>query len=148
MRTTTTKPEAPAWYLVDAKGKTLGRLAADIAHVLRGKHKVIWSPHQVHSDHVIVINATGIVLQGNKSDQKIYRRHSGYFGSLKTTPFSRLFAKDPTQVLTRAVKGMVPRNRLRKEALKHLHVFADESHKHEAQKPQDFASLFPKTNGK
>ena len=148
MRTTTTKPTAPAWYIVDATGKTLGRLAADLAHVLHGKHKADWSPHQVQSDHVIVINAQDIVLQGRKAEQKEYKRHSGHFGHLKCTPFSRLFAKDPSQVLIRSVKGMLPRNRLREQLLRHLHVFAGKEHPHEAQQPADFTTLFPpRTHG-
>lgn len=148
MLTSTPKPAEAQWFVIDAKGKTLGRMAADIAHVLRGKHKAVWSPHQIHSDHIIVVNAAGIELKGKKSEQKVYYRHSGYFGSLKTIPFARLFAADPGQVITRAVKGMLPRNRLRPKMLKHLHVFAEGTHTHEAQKPQDFAKLFPENNAK
>ena len=144
MRTSTPKASAPKWLLVDAKDQTLGRLATQIAHVLNGKHKEIWSPHQVHSDHVIVINADKVVLQGNKASQKEYVRHSGYFGHLKRTPFSKLFAKDPSKVLSRAVSGMLPRNKLRPLMMKHLHVCTGEEHQHEAQKPQPLDSITTK----
>lgn len=136
MLTTTPKPSEPKWYLVDAEGQTLGRLAAEIAHLLRGKHKVTWSPNQVHSDHVIILNTKGVVLQGNKSEQKEYIRHSGYFGHLKRTPFRFLFQKNPNHVVARAIKGMLPRNKLRVIMMKHLHLFEGSEHHHEAQKPQ------------
>jgi len=140
MRTSTPKASAPNWLIVDAKGQTLGRLAAELAHVLRGKHKVDWSPHQIHSDHIIVINAGQIVLQGNKASQKEYIRHSGYFGSLKRTSYASLFSKSPSKVLSRAVSGMLPRNKLRPIMMKHIHIYATEEHPHEAQKPMSFAS--------
>ena len=142
MRTSTVKPSVANWYVVDAKDQVLGRLSTRIAHVLRGKHKVEWSPHQVMSDHVIVINAGGVVLTGKKSEQKEYIRHSGYLGHLKRIPYNRLVSKDPTKVIVRAVKGMLPRNRLRPLMIKHLHVFKDDSHIHAPQKPQPLASIF------
>jgi large subunit ribosomal protein L13 len=136
MKTSTIKPAAAKWYFVDAHGKTLGHLATQIAYVLSGKHKVIRSPHQLHSDHVIVTNAQKIVLQGKKAEQKEYIRHSGYFGNLKRIPFERAFAKDPSFVLLHAVRGMLPRNKLRQNMLKHLHIFADAEHTHAAQKSE------------
>lgn len=131
------------WYVIDAKGKTLGRMATRIAHILRGKHRVTWVPYKEGSDHVIVTNAAGIVLQGNKIDQKVYRRHSGYFGNMKEIPVARLLAKRPQEVITRAVKGMLPRNRLRERMMLHLHVYPDAAHPHEAQQPKDLGTLFP-----
>jgi large subunit ribosomal protein L13 len=141
MRTSTPKASAPGWLIVDAKDQTLGRLSTRLAHVLRGKHKVDWSPHQIHSDHIIVINADKVVLHGNKAEQKEYITHSGYFGSLKRTPFSRLFAKNPSKVISHAVSGMLPRNKLRPLMMKHIHIYAGEDHPHEAQQPQPFDSI-------
>ena len=142
MKTSTIKPSAANWYIVDAKDQVLGRLSTSIAHVLHGKHKIAWSPHQVMSDHVIVINAGGVILTGKKSDQKEYISHSGYLGHMKRIPFNRLFKKDPTRVIEHAVKGMLPRNRLRPLMIKHLHIFKDDSHPHAPQKPQSFDSIF------
>ncbi len=136
MKTTTTKPQAPNWYVVDAAGERLGRLATRIAHVLNGKHKVTFSPHQVMSDHVIVLNAEKIILMGNKADEKEYVRHSGHLGHLKRIPFSRMFKKSPEKVLERSIRGMIPRNKLRDIKMKHLHVFKGTEHTHEAQKPK------------
>ena len=142
MKTSTPKPTAAAWYIVDAKDQHLGRLATRIAHVLRGKHKPTFSPHQVHSDHVVVVNAANIALAGNKSESKVYHRHSGYLGHLKTIPIRRLLERKPESVIARAVRGMLPRNRLRSPILKHLHIYRDAEHVHEAQKPQPLESLF------
>lgn len=141
MRTSTPKPAPPSWYIVDASGQHLGRLATHIAHILRGKHKPTWSPHMVMSDHVIVTNATQIVLTGKKADEKVYHRHSGYFGSLKKIPVARVLQRSPEQVITRAVRGMLPRNRLRPLMMNHLHVFADAEHQHEAQQPQPLSTV-------
>lgn len=142
MKTSTVKPAAAQWYLVDAKNQTLGRLATRIATVLNGKHKVAWSPHQVHSDHIIVINAQSIVLTGKKSQQKEYVRHSGFLGHMKRTPFARLLEKSPATIIEHAVRGMLPRNRLRPEMMKHLHVFRGATHPHEAQTPQPLDEAF------
>ncbi len=136
MKTSTPKAAAPAWYVVDAAEQTLGRLAARIAHVINGKHKETFSPHQVMSDHVIVLNAEKVILTGKKPEQKEYVRHSGHLGHIKRTPFSRLFAKEPEKVLYKAVRGMVARNKLRDLKLSHLHIFKGSEHPHEAQKPQ------------
>lgn len=143
MRTTHPKPQAAKWYLVDAKGKTLGRLSTKIATVLHGKHKPSWSPHQLSSDHVVVLNAKEIVLSGNKAEKKSYFSHSGYFGHGKRTPFTRVFAKDPAKVVLHAVKKMLPRNKLREGMMKHLHIFEGAEHEHDAQQPEDFSILFP-----
>jgi large subunit ribosomal protein L13 len=145
MKTTTNKPSAPAWHIVDAKGKVLGRLATEIAHVLRGKHKVDWSPHQVHSDHVIVINTKEVSLLGKKPEQKEYIKHSGYFGSLKKIPFSRMIKKNPNHIISHAVKGMLPKNKLRTIMMDHLHLFDSAEHTHEAQQPQELNLKSQKT---
>lgn len=142
MRTTTVHAPAPSWFVTDAAGKTLGRLAAQIAHVLRGKHKPAFAPHALHGDHVIVMNAAAIVLQGRKREEKSYVRHTGYLGHMKRIPVSRLLSSDPAQVLTRAVRGMLPRNRLRPRMLRRLHVYLDSTHTHLAQQPQPLDSLF------
>ena len=140
MKTTTSKPQAPDWYVVDAAGERLGRLAARIAHVLNGKHKITFSPHQVMSDHVIVLNAEKITLTGNKIGTKEYFSHSGYLGHVKKIPFARMFKKKPEKVLERSIRGMLPRNKLREIKMKHLHVFKGAEHSHEAQKPQPLAN--------
>ena len=142
MRTTShTQAIVPSWFLVDAKGETLGRLATRVAHVLRGKHRVTWTPNQLAGDHVIVLNAEGVVLEGQKGEQKVYYRHSGHFGHLRVTPVSRLLAKNPSEVIIRAVRGMLPRNRLRAKMLRSLHVYNATTHPHEAQQPE----ALPKT---
>jgi large subunit ribosomal protein L13 len=133
----------PTWYIVDAKGKTLGRMATRIAHVLRGKHHVTFVPYKEGTDHVIVTNASGVILQGNKIEQKVYRRHSGYFGNMKEIPVKRLLQERPQEVITRAVKGMLPRNRLRARMMLHLHVYPDATHPYDAQKPQALDAVFP-----
>lgn len=145
MRTSTPTLTEPAWYLVDARGKTLGRLAAHIAHVLRGKHKPTFSPHAPHGDHVIVVNAGGIVLQGKKREEKFYTRHTGYLGHVRHVPLSRILERDPAHVIIRAVRGMLPRNRLRSRLLQRLHVYEDAVHPHEAQQPQPLDVLFSST---
>lgn len=135
MRTSNPKAPAPHWYIVDATGLHLGRLAAEIAHILRGKHKPNWSSNQVFSDHIIITNASLVVLAGKKSEQKVYRTHSGYLGHLKTMPYSILIKKKPEEVILQAVHGMLPHNRLRPLMLKHLHIYRDAKHGHEAQQP-------------
>ncbi len=124
------------WYLVDAKGKTLGRLATKIAVILRGKNKPTFSPHIDCGDHVVVINADKIKLSGQKWDQKKYYRHSGYPGALKETTAREMREKKPENILAEAVKGMVPRNRLRTHVLSKLKIYAGEEHKHTAQNPE------------
>ena len=146
MRTSTPQSAQASWFETDASGQHLGRLAARIAHILRGKHKVSWSPHQVMSDHVIVTNASQIVLMGKKLSEKVYFRHSGHLGHLKRLPASRLLAENPASLITRAVRGMLPRNRLRKRVLQHLHVYPGPEHPHEAQNPKQLETLFPKSS--
>ncbi|MFC1713229.1 50S ribosomal protein L13 [Candidatus Poribacteria bacterium] len=124
------------WYLVDAQGKTLGRLASQIAAILRGKHKPTFTPHMDMGDNVIVVNAEKVSLTGRKAEQKVYYRHSGYPGGLKTASFSDMIEKKPTQVITIAVKGMLPHNRLGRKILSHLKVYSGTEHPHESQNPE------------
>ncbi len=125
------------WYVVDAEGKTLGRLASQIAHILRGKHKPIYTPHVDTGDFVIVVNADKIHVTGNKAEQKMYYRHSGYPGGLKGMNFNQVMEKDPTRAVYTAVKGMLPHNRLGRAMLKKLRVYAGPDHPHAAQMPKE-----------
>lgn len=125
-----------AWYVIDAEGKTLGRLATEVAKILRGKHKAIYTPHVDTGDFVIIVNAEKVVLTGKKLDQKLYRHHSLYPGGLKETPYRRLFETKPTQPVYLAVKGMLPKNSLGRQMLKKLKVYAGPEHNHQAQQPQ------------
>lgn len=124
------------WYVVDADGKTLGRLASEIAKVLRGKHKPIFTPHIDTGDYVIVINAEKIKVTGRKLDQKIYYRHSGYVGGLKETTLKEMLARHPERVVRYAVKGMLPKGPLGRQMYKKLFVYVGPEHKHAAQKPE------------
>ena len=124
------------WYVVDATGMTLGRLASEIAKVLRGKNKAIFTPHIDTGDYVIVINAEKIAVTGKKLDQKIYYHHSDYVGGMKETTLREKLAKKPESVIELAVKGMLPKGPLGRQMLKKLHVYAGPEHKHEAQKPE------------
>ena len=124
------------WYVVDAEGKTLGRLASEIAKVLRGKNKAIFTPHIDTGDYVIVVNAEKIKVTGKKMDQKIYYRHSDYVGGMKETTLKEMLAKHPERVIEFAVKGMLPKGPLGREMYKKLFVYAGPEHKHAAQKPE------------
>ena len=124
------------WYVVDATGYTLGRLASEVAKVLRGKNKPIYTPSIATGDYVIVVNADKIKVTGKKLDQKIYYRHSDYVGSLKETTLREMLAKHPERVIEFAVKGMLPKGPLGREMYTKLHVYAGPDHKHEAQKPE------------
>ena len=124
------------WYLVNAEGKTLGRLASEIAKVLRGKHKPIYSPHLDCGDYVIVINADKVRVTGRKLDQKMYYRHSGYPGGLKSISLRNQLQKHPERVLEAAVRGMLPKNRLGRKMMRKLKVYAGDSHRHQAQQPK------------
>jgi large subunit ribosomal protein L13 len=124
------------WYLVNAEGKTLGRLAAEIAKVLRGKHKPIYTPHLDCGDYVIVVNADKVRVTGRKLDQKMYYRHSGYPGGIKSISLRNQLQKHPGRVLQAAVRGMLPRNPLGRKMLKKLKVYAGGSHPHQAQQPK------------
>jgi large subunit ribosomal protein L13 len=125
-----------AWYVVDAEGQTLGRLATRIATVLRGKHKPTYTPHLDMGDYVIVVNADKILLSGAKADQKVYHAHSGYPGGLSSVPFATMLDRKPTQVVEKAVKGMLPKNKLGNAMGTKLKVYAGSDHPHAAQQPQ------------
>ncbi|NEP56129.1 MAG: 50S ribosomal protein L13 [Symploca sp. SIO2G7] len=124
------------WYLVDAADMRLGRLASEIAMVLRGKNKPTYTPHMDTGDFVIVINAEKVVVTGKKRDQKLYRRHSGRPGGMKTETFAKLQVRIPERIIEQAVKGMLPKNSLGRKLFTKLKVYAGDSHPHQAQKPQ------------
>lgn len=124
------------WYVVDATGYTLGRLASEVAKVLRGKNKPIFTPHMDCGDYVIVVNAEKIKVTGKKMDQKVYYHHSDYVGGLKEATLREKLAKKPEQVIELAVKGMLPKGPLGRQMFTKLHVYAGPEHKHEAQKPE------------
>ena len=124
------------WYVVDAEGQTLGRLAAEVAKVLRGKNKPEFTPHIDTGDNVIVINAEKIKVTGKKLDQKVYYHHSDYVGGMKDTTLREMMAKKPEQVIELAVKGMLPKGPLGRTMIKKLHVYAGAEHAHQAQKPE------------
>jgi len=124
------------WYIIDATDKVLGRLASDVAKILRGKHKPIFTPHVDTGDHVVIINADKVKLTGKKLEQKQYRYHSGYPGGLKEVSYQTLMAKQPEKAITIAVKGMIPHNRLGREMLKKLRVYRGAKHPHQAQRPE------------
>ena len=124
------------WYVVDAEGMTLGRLASEVAKVLRGKNKPIFTPHIDTGDYVIVVNAEKIKVTGKKLEQKIYYNHSDYVGGMKETTLKEMLAKHPERVIEHAVKGMLPKSRLGRAVLKNLFVYAGSEHKQEAQQPK------------
>ena len=124
------------WYVVDASDKTLGRLASEVAKVLRGKNKPIYTPHCDTGDYVIIINADKIKVTGKKLDNKLYRKHSDYVGGFKETTLRVMMDKKPEEVVKHAVKGMLPKNALGKDMLKKLFVYAGSEHKHQAQSPE------------
>jgi large subunit ribosomal protein L13 len=136
-RTYVTKPEdiERDWYVVDASGQTLGRLASEIARIVRGKHKPMYSPSVDAGDYVIVINADKIYVTGRKLDQKMYYRHSGYPGGLKEVSLRRMLEEHPTRVIEHAVRGMLPKNRLGRKMIRKLKVYAGSDHPHQAQQP-------------
>jgi large subunit ribosomal protein L13 len=124
------------WHLVNAEGKTLGRLAARVAGILRGKHRATFTPNVDMGDHVVIINAEKVQLTGNKMETKLYRHHSGYPGGLKTTTAEHLFRKDPTELLVRAIEGMLPKTPLGNHMAKKLRVYSGPNHPHQAQRPE------------
>ena len=128
---------ARRWYLVDANGQVLGRLATRIANILRGKNNPTFTPHQDTGDFVIVVNAEKIAVTGNKRADKLYHRHSGYPGGLRTRTFEQMITRRPEEVIRIAVKGMMPRNRLARKQLTKLKVYAGPEHPHIAQRPAD-----------
>ena len=124
------------WFVVDATDKTLGRMAAEIAHRLRGKHKPVYTPHVDTGDYIVVINAEKVAVTGNKAKNKIYHRHSGFIGGLKSISFEKLIDKAPERVIELAVKGMLPKNPLGRDMYRKLKVYAGPKHNHEAQQPK------------
>jgi large subunit ribosomal protein L13 len=141
MKTVSAKKEEieRAWHLVDAEGQVLGRLAVQVAVLLRGKNKPIFTPHVDTGDHVVIINAEKVVMTGDKLRQKLYRHHSGYPGGLKEVSAGTLMREKPERVLTMAIKGMLPKNKLGKHVATKLRVYRGATHPHEAQGPKPFA---------
>ena len=124
------------WYVVDAEGKHLGRLATEIVRVLRGKNKPQYTPHVDVGDFVVVVNADKVAVTGRKAQQRVYRRHSGYPGGMKETSYEQMLARKPTEVLRKAVYGMMPKTRLARKQFKKLKIYAGPEHPHSAQDPQ------------
>jgi large subunit ribosomal protein L13 len=125
-----------SWHVVDAEGLVLGRLATEVASILRGKHKPIYTPHLDTGDHVVIVNADKVVLTSGKADRKPVYRHSGFPGGLKTETYAELLARKPEEAVRRSVRGMLPKNRLGRQMLTKLKVYAGPHHPHAAQKPQ------------
>jgi large subunit ribosomal protein L13 len=125
-----------SWFVVDAEGKVLGRVATEVARILRGKHKPIFTPHLDTGDHVVVVNADKVVLSSNKGDKVRVHRHSGYPGGLRSRTYGDLLARTPEEAVRRAVRGMLPKNRLGRQMLRKLKVYAGPTHPHAAQRPQ------------
>lgn len=138
MKTDSTRPQDVQhdWFVVDAEGRTLGRLASAIAHRLRGKHKAEYTPHVDTGDYIVVVNAEKVRVTGTKERDKIYHRHSGYPGGIKSVSLGKLRATHPERLLAGAVRGMMPRNRLGRAMLRKLKVYAGPSHPHAAQQPR------------
>lgn len=128
--------EEQKWYLIDAEGKTLGRLATELASRLRGKHKATFTPHADVGDFLVVINADKVTVTGRKAQDKMYHHHTGYIGNLKSVNFADLLAKKPERVIEIAVKGMMPKGPLGRKMFKKLKIYAGKEHPHEAQQPQ------------
>lgn len=141
MKTYSPKPKEirRAWYVVDADGAVLGRLASEVAKILRGKHKPTYAPHLDTGDHVIVVNAAKLRVTERKATGKLYYRHSGYPGGLRSESLEHLLDRDPEKVVRRAVRGMLPKTRLGRQQIKKLRVYAGPTHPHAAQLPQDRA---------
>jgi large subunit ribosomal protein L13 len=141
MKTYSPKPEhiEHRWYVLDASGQVLGRLASEAAHLLRGKHKPIFAPHMDTGDHVIVVNADKVEVTGNKRENKFAYHHSGYPGGIKAERYDRLLDEKPEKAVERAVRGMLPKNRLGRQMIKKLHVVRGGEHPHAAQKPEALA---------
>jgi large subunit ribosomal protein L13 len=127
------------WYVVDADGAVLGRLASEVAKLLRGKHKPIFAPHVDTGDHVVVVNARGVRLTGGKEEKKVYYRHSQYPGGLREVDYARLLAQRPVVAVEKAVRGMLPKNRLGRQMIRKLSVYEGAEHPHQAQKPEPLA---------
>jgi large subunit ribosomal protein L13 len=125
------------WYLVDANNQVLGRLASQVAHILRGKHKTVFAPHVDAGDHVVIINANKIRVTGKKASQKRYTHYTGYPGGLRETSFESLLARHPERILEHAIRGMLPHNRLGRQMIKKLKVYRGEAHPHTSQNPEE-----------
>jgi len=138
MKTFSAKPETVKrdWYVIDATDKVLGRLAAEVAHRLRGKHKAEYTPHVDTGDYIVIVNADKIAVTGNKETDKMYHHHTGYIGGLKSISLRKLRAKAPEQIIETAVKGMLPRNPLGRAMFRKLKVYAGAEHGHAAQQPK------------
>ncbi len=139
MKTSTIKPSAPAWYVIDADGQTIGKIAVKAATYLKGKHKPTYAPHQLCGDHIVVVNASKVSLPAKKIFRKEYFRHTGFPGGKKIVGLEQMLEKKPAYVIEHAVKGMLPDNRLAREMMKRLHVYAAAEHDHDAQKPVPLA---------
>ena len=126
------------WYVVDAEGQTLGRLASELARILRGKNKPQYTPHIDVGDFVVVVNADRINVSGRKAEQKVYRRHTGYPGGLRETSYEQMLDRKPTEILRKAVYGMMPKTRLARQQFKKLKIYAGSEHPHEAQMPEPY----------
>ncbi|WP_086929979.1 50S ribosomal protein L13 [Agarilytica rhodophyticola] len=139
MKTISATPETVKrdWYIIDASGKTLGRMAAEVAHRLRGKHKPEYTPHVDTGDYIVIINAEKVHVTGNKANDKMYHRHTGYPGGLKSINFNKLIDKAPERVIQSAVKGMLPKGPLGRAMFKKMKVYAGDVHPHAAQQPQE-----------
>ena len=137
MKTFSAKPETVKrdWFVIDAEDKVLGRLATEIAHRLRGKHKAEYTPHVDTGDYIVVVNAEKVVVTGNKTKNKLYHHHTGYPGGLKTVSFEKLQATKPEMIIEKAVKGMLPKNPLGRDMFRKLKVYAGSEHNHAAQQP-------------
>lgn len=143
MSTTLARPATieRGWYLIDASGLTVGRLATRVAMVLRGKHKPTFTPYMDTGDFVVIVNAEKVVFSGRKLDQKQYHNYSGYPGGLRSRTAREVLANDPTRILTAAIKGMLPKNRLSRQVIKKLKIYAGAEHPHVAQQPQPFPAF-------
>lgn len=124
------------WYVVDAEGLTLGRMSTEVARILRGKHKAMYTPHLDTGDHVIIVNAEKVVLTANKAEAKQVYHHTGYPGGIRSTTYATLLAEKPEEAVRRTIRGMLPKNRLGRQMLKKLKVYAGPTHPHSAQQPQ------------
>ncbi len=136
MKTTTTPVSAPKWHLVDADGQTIGFIASKVSHVLRGKHRPTFSPHQLCGDHVIIINIEKLAVSPEKGRRKTYFHHTGYLGHSRIKSLAKMMEETPAKVMEMAVYGMLPKNRLRPQMLKRMHVIVGAEHKYAPQKPQ------------
>jgi large subunit ribosomal protein L13 len=138
MKTFSAKPKdiRRKWYIVDATDKVLGRLASEVARRLRGKHKPEYTPHMDTGDHIVVINAGRVRVTGNKASDKVYHRHTGYPGGIKSETFEKVITRNPEWVIETAIKGMLPNNPLGRAMFSKLHVYAGSEHRHEAQQPK------------